>query len=419
MHVSPVLLDCNFIVDSTNGNGLGIRSLKGPAIKDVFMHTSATPAPGNPNPSASSGPPPGSPNLGRATSFEILASSTITNTGSTVVTGNLGLSPGTSVTGFPPGTVIGVEHITDTAAANAQTDATAAYTDLQGRSPGTTESDLSGLTLAAGTYTSGSTMSIAVGQTLTLDAAGDPNAVWIFQVGSAVTFNTSSSVVIINGGSAANVYWQVGSSATLGVSSNIVGTIIAESSVTLDTGAILNGRAFALTGSVTMDTNTATLVPAPALGGGVIIVDFVDSYNRSLSGFNAIVSPLSGSPVTSVIAGNAYVIVSLGTASLAQWQAKGLPVGFTPELGTSFIATASGSIGGSAAVDISDPAGSGITNIETIGDPNATIDNTDYQTGARLILQCYSNGVQASPANGTVISLGFLLSNSSIVVQGE
>lgn len=220
MHVKPVLLDCNFVVDSTNGNGLGIRSLKGPMIQNVFMNTSASPGAGNSNPAT-------------------------------------------------------------------------------------------------------------------------PN------------------VVVTN--------------------------------------------------------------PNPA--AGTIVVQFQDNFNRSLSGCNAIISPVSGTPLTSTTANTAYTIVSLGTATAAQWQAVGLPKGVTPAIGASFIASASQAIGGSAAVEIAAAAGSAVMSIETLGDPNATISPDLSQAqgfGAYVILQCRNiSGAIAAPAPGSVISLQFLLSDSSVLVQGE
>lgn len=211
------------------------------------------------------------PDLGDAKNFAVLGSTTDTNTGGTVVTGDLGLSPGVAVTGFPPGTVIGTQHVTDGAAAAAQISAMAAYLNLQGRAPGTPITPggggLDALILPPGTYTSGSTMDLSVGATLTLDAAGDPNAVWIFQVGSALTLNNGSTVTVINGGSLANVFWQVTSSATIGTTEVGGGTVIALASVTLQTGTSWAGRVWALTGAVTMDTNAITL-PAPATGCG-------------------------------------------------------------------------------------------------------------------------------------------------------
>lgn len=159
---------------------------------------------------------------------------------------------------------------------------------------------------------------------------------------------------------------------------------------------------------------------------GMILVQFQNQFNRYLSGFSGLVSPLSGSSLTSVTAGNAYVIVSLGTATLAQWQAKGFPVGMTPALGAAFIASATGTIGGSAAVQA--PSVSGIQSIEVVGDPNQTLQNSNlYQNGgAQMVLQCLgatsssvTTMIPTAPANNSVIGLNFYLSNSSVSVAGQ
>ncbi|MGZ4814376.1 MAG: ice-binding family protein [Terriglobales bacterium] len=193
--------------------------------------------------------------------FKVLAGSTVTNTGPTTITdGNLGLSPGTSVTGFPPGTLTppAVMHITDPVAAQAQLDLTAAYNyaaGLQGAAvlPG----DMSGLTFTPGVYKNSSTVMLSAGN-VTLDAQGNPNAVFIFQIGSTLTTIGSTQVVLAGGAQAKNIFWQVGSSATLGTNSVFVGTIMALQSITLDTGASLQGRALARNAAVTLDSNTIT-----------------------------------------------------------------------------------------------------------------------------------------------------------------
>src|SRR5450759_4121179 len=161
------------------------------------------------------------PSLGTAAPYAVLAGSTVTNTGPTVVTGDLGVSPGSAVTGFPvPGTVIGTIHSNDASAIGAQTDVTTAYNNLAGQActPAShlTGIDLGGLTLTPGVYcfSSSAALSIPAAPTLTLDALGDPNAVWIFQIGSTLTTASSSTVKVINSGQVCNVYWQVGSSAT-------------------------------------------------------------------------------------------------------------------------------------------------------------------------------------------------------------
>jgi hypothetical protein len=196
-----------------------------------------------------------------AGNFKVLAGSTVTNTGPTTITGgDLGLSPGSSVTGFPPGTLIApaVMHVTDPTAAQAQLDLTAAYNFAAAivlPAPQSLPGDLTGLTLTAGTYkTSSSTMLSAGSVTLT----GSASDVFVFQIASTLTTGTGTLVILAPPVQAKNVFWQVGSSATLGVNSSFAGTIMALQSITLDTGASLQGRALARNAAVTMDTNTIT-----------------------------------------------------------------------------------------------------------------------------------------------------------------
>jgi hypothetical protein len=202
--------------------------------------------------------------LGTSGNFTVLAGSTVTNTGNTVVVGNVGVFPGTAVTGFPPGIVTGgVIHAGDAVAATAEGDLTVAYLDAAGRAfNATLPGDIGGSTLLPGVYRS--TSSLGITGTVTLNGNGNSNAVFIFQIGSTLTTAAGNSVVnLINGAKASNVFWQVGSSATLGTYTVFNGTILAQASITLTTGAVLNGRALARTGAVTLDTNAATNPGAP------------------------------------------------------------------------------------------------------------------------------------------------------------
>lgn len=203
----------------------------------------------------SGGGGPGSVPLGTTGTFAILAGSTVTNTGATAVTGDLGVSPGAAVVGFPPGTVTGTIHAGDAAAATAQADLTVAYNDAAGRTTGviSVSGDLTGRTLAPGLYKS--TSSLAITGAVTLNAYGNSDAVFILQIASTLTTGTGSQVILSGGAQAANVIWQVGTSATLGANSDFKGTILADQSITLNTGAQVDGRVLARIGAVTLDTN--------------------------------------------------------------------------------------------------------------------------------------------------------------------
>ena len=186
--------------------------------------------------------------LGTATSFAVLAGTTVTNTGPSMIAGDLGVSPGTAVTGFPPGVVSsGTIHRADAVAAQAQADLTTAYNDAAGRTPAdAVTTDLGGQTLAPGVYKAASSMGLT--GTVTLDAEGNPNAVFIFQAGSTLITASNSTVALINGGSPCNVFWQVGSSATLGTDTTFVGSILALTSASVQTGTTVAGRVLARNG---------------------------------------------------------------------------------------------------------------------------------------------------------------------------
>jgi hypothetical protein len=248
------------------------------AAAKIWTFTASAPCP-PPAPLAPS-------SAGVACTYGILAATTSTNTGATTIRGDLGLSPGSSVTGFqdPPantyvgsgthtgglGLVTGIIHLTDppptspSSAAAAQAALTVAYLDLAGRTapaPATIAGDLGGLTLAPGLYKSTSTLGIT--GPLTLNGGGDANAIWIFQVASSLTTAGSSSVVLAGSAQSHNIFWQVGSSAALGTNSTFNGSILALTDITLKTGATLNGRALARNGAVTLDTNMVTVPSCP------------------------------------------------------------------------------------------------------------------------------------------------------------
>ena len=192
----------------------------------------------------------------------MLGGSTVTNTGSSVITGDVGVSPGSAITGFPPGVIVnGTTHAADAVALAAQNSTTLAYTLLAGQpcTQDLTGQDLGGMVLTPGVYCFSTSAQLT--GILTLNAQGNSAAVFVFKIGSTITTASNSSVVMINGGVRCNVFWQVGSSATLGTGTSFAGNILALTSITLNTGAaVFNGRTLARNGAVTLDTNTVTLV---------------------------------------------------------------------------------------------------------------------------------------------------------------
>jgi uncharacterized repeat protein (TIGR01451 family) len=271
------------------------------------------------------------PPLGTTQSFAVLGSSTVTNTGPTVVTGDLGVDPGTAIVGFPPGTVVGgTIHDADAVALQAQTDNTTAYNNLASQScTSNVSTDLGGLTLVPGVYCFSSSAQLT--GALTLDAGGDASAVWIFKIGSTLTTASNSSVVLINGAQQCNVFWQVGSSATIGTTTTFVGNIFALASVTLTTDATLSGRALAQNGAVTMDSNviaisTCSVPPVPPTVGktfspATITAGGSSTLTITLSNSNATAANLSAAltdtlPAGVAISGAASTTCSGGTASV-------------------------------------------------------------------------------------------------------
>jgi len=218
--------------------------------------------------------------LATAASYSVLGGQTVTNTGPSKLSGDLGVSPGTAIKGFPPGTVGGAKHAGDAQAAKARSDLTIAYNDAAGRAKtASVAGDLVGKTLTSGVYKS--TGPLALSGTVTLNGQGNPNAVFIFQIASKLTTASASHVSLLNGAQACHVFWQVGSSATLGTTSSFKGTIMALTSIAVQTGAHVQGRALARNGAVTLDNDIFTaancgttptpssspFVPGPGLTG--------------------------------------------------------------------------------------------------------------------------------------------------------
>ena len=212
-------------------------------------------------------------NLGSAGNFAVMGATAVTSTGGTVLNGDLGVSTAGAISGFGPGTVSGTTYLGGTVEQLADNDATAAYNAILGEASGQnlTGDNLGGLTVFPGVNNFSSSAQLT--GTLILNAQGNPNAQFIFQIGSTLTTANDASIELINGAQADNVYWQVGSSATIGTGSVLYGNIIADTSITMTTGSSLYGSAIALNGAVTLDDNNVSIaiIPEPnTLWAGVL-----------------------------------------------------------------------------------------------------------------------------------------------------
>lgn len=246
--------------------------------------------------------------LGSAATYGILGAATVTSSGDTQITGDLGVSPGTAVTGSP--NVSGTIHAGDSAAARAQVDLSIAYIDAAGRTNGlvVVAGDLGGQTLGPGLYGSASSLSISSGD---LTLSGDANAVWIFQMGSTLVTTTGRRVIFSGGGQAANVFWQVGSSATIGANSVFKGSILAAQSITLVSGASLDGRALAQDGQVSLDGNNVT-VPQLQNEPGSVIAWGDNTYGQTMA-------PGGLGGLTAIAAGESHNVALRSDGTVAAW----------------------------------------------------------------------------------------------------
>lgn len=237
--------------------------------------------------------------LGTAGRYSVLGGQTVTNTGPTILNGDLGVSPLDAVTGFPPGQVLGTVHAADANAAQAQSDLTIAYNDAAGRPSSASAGVFVNETLLPGVYTAGS--ALALNGALTLDGQGNANSVFIFQAGSTLTTASGSSIVLTNGAQACNIFWQVGSSATLGTGTSFKGNILALTSISVTTGVTIEGRALARNGSVTLDSNVFTAPGCAATPTGTSTVTPTQSA--------------TGTPIQSTTALPTQTATAAGTAT--------------------------------------------------------------------------------------------------------
>ena len=244
--------------------------------------------------------------LGSASTYAALSGTTVTSTGATALTGDLGVSPGSSVTGFPPGTYTGTKNAGNPAAASAEANVTLAFNNASARSncAVAVAGNLGGQTLTPGLYKSTSSLAISSGD-LTLSGGGNPNGIFVFQIASALTTTSGRAVVLTNGAQAGNVYWEAGSSITLGTTSTMQGTLLAYASITMLTGSHLNGRALARTGDVTL--SASTIVVPTTTSSSTYAVTFTEGGLTSGTAWSV---TLNGVPGTSTATSIAFTVAN-------------------------------------------------------------------------------------------------------------
>jgi len=334
------------------------------------------------------------PSLGTAQNFAVLAGSTATNVPAvgTIVTGDLGVWPGLAITGFPPGIVNGTIHAGNAVAMQAQADVTTAYNSLAGLpclpANNLTGQDLGGLTLAPGVYCFNTSAQLT--GTLTLDAQGDPEASFIFQIGSTLVTASNSNVQVINGAQGCGAFWQVGSSATLGTGTSFIGSILALASVTLNTNATLSGRALARTGAVTMDNNIVTRTTcAPTVAKSfippTINVGGISQLTITLSNPNTIAANLTA-PFTDNLPAGVLIAVPPNAASTCGGVVTATPGGSAVTLTGGAIPAGNGILPGTCTITVN------VTSLLP-GDYLNTIPIGALQT---------SNGNNTAPASATL-----------------
>ena len=334
------------------------------------------------------------PASGTEQSFAVLGGSTVTNTGSSVITGNLGVSPGSAVTGFPPGIVAGgTIHSADAVALQAQNDTTTAYNNLasQACTSDLTGQDLGGKTLVAGVYCFSSSAQLT--GALTLNAGGDANAVWVFKTGSTLVTASNSSVLLTNGGQPCNVFWQVGSSATLGTTTSFVGNILALTSITLDTGATVSGRVLALNGAVTLDSNAV----AVAVCGVPVVTPTRPTLGKT---FSPATIDAGGVSILTITLSNGNDTVASLTAPFIDTFPSGLVIAATPNAGTTCGGTLTANTGGST-VTLTGGSILARGSCTVTADVTAPVGGSYFNSLPAGVLQT-NNGNNAAPAVATL-----------------